>query len=81
MSDINQIGGARGVDPAVILPSKEAVTLTLTSDQAAELSSVLDEVLGELSTEIADTDNARYRSVLQGRRDQIREIREALPAT
>jgi hypothetical protein len=56
------------------------VHLELTDEQAQTLLSVLDEVLGELTSEIAATDNASYRASLSHRRDLIRQIRSGLGA-
>ncbi len=76
MGEISDIGTSRGAHPA--MGSAHGKVITLTAEQATELRSVLDQVLGDMSTEIADTDNARFRSALRLRRDLIREIREAL---
>ena len=54
------------------------MNLDIGEEQASELRAVLDEVLGDISSEIADTDNSEYRVILRGRRDRIREIREQL---
>ena len=56
------------------------VHLDFTSEQAQTLLGVIDGVLGELSSEIANTDNASYRAALTHRRDVIREVRLALGA-
>jgi len=50
----------------------------LEESQAAVLAEVLDEILGDMSAEIADTDNAEYRAALNRRRDDLRAIREQL---
>lgn len=52
--------------------------MELTDEQAQVLSGLLDGVLGELSSEIADTDNARYRASLNRRRQSLRDIRRML---
>jgi hypothetical protein len=54
------------------------VNLVLADEQASELRVVLDEALGDLSTEIADTDNSEYRVILRRRRDLISAVREQL---
>jgi hypothetical protein len=54
------------------------VNLALDEEHATELREVLDEVLGDMSSEIASTDNALYRSTLQTRRDRLRAIRAQL---
>ncbi|HUZ10292.1 MAG TPA: hypothetical protein VMU76_09010 [Acidimicrobiales bacterium] len=56
------------------------MNLDIGEEQASELRAVLDEVLGDISSEIADTDNSEYRVILRGRRDRIREIRDQLGA-
>ena len=76
MSDIVHIGPSRDMHPAARSP--DAMTIVLTVAQATELRSLLDEALGDLSSEIADTDNAEFRSALRLRRDLIRQIREGL---
>ena len=45
--------------------------VTLTDALAEELSDTLDEVLGDLSTEIAGTDNAHFRATLERRRGRL----------
>ncbi len=54
--------------------------LTLTESQAAELRDLLDGALGDMSSEIADTDNAGYRVGLKERRDALRAVRDQLEA-
>jgi hypothetical protein len=46
----------------------------LSDEQAELLREVLDSVVGDLSPEIADTDNPTYRRQLVARRDQLRAI-------
>ena len=46
--------------------------IELTEAQCAELQRLLEGTLGDLSTEIADTDNAEYREGLRERRDRAR---------
>jgi pyridoxamine 5'-phosphate oxidase-like protein len=56
-------------------PSEEpSKTLLLSPEATGELCSLLRSVLGDLSTEIADTDNASYRRALLERRRVIEEI-------
>lgn len=50
----------------------------LDQSQAAALAEVLDEVLGDLSAEIAGTDNPEYRAALNRRRDHLRAVRRQL---
>ena len=52
--------------------------LPLDDDHANELKVVLDEALHDLTSEIADTDNAAYRSALRQRRRRIQDIRARL---
>ena len=54
--------------------------LTLTEPEATELRDLLDGSLGDLSSEIADTDNPSYRLALKERRDRLRSVRDKLPA-
>lgn len=56
------------------------MNVELDDEEAEELRAVLDGVLGELSTEIADTDNAAFRASLNRRRDLIRGVHERLLA-
>ena len=42
--------------------------IELTNEQAAELRELLQGALGDLSSEIADTDNPSYRDGLRARR-------------
>ena len=52
--------------------------LTLTETEATELRDLLDGSLGDLSSEIADTDNPSYRLALKERRDRLRAVRDKL---
>lgn len=52
--------------------------LPLDDDHANELKVVLDEALHDLTSEIADTDNAAYRADLRRRRQLILDIRARL---
>jgi hypothetical protein len=52
--------------------------LELTGDQASELRLLLDSALGELSHEIADTDNPRFRQRLRDRRVALEAIAHEL---
>ncbi|MFP3900356.1 MAG: hypothetical protein ACLFXM_05850 [Acidimicrobiia bacterium] len=49
--------------------------LALTDEDAELLREILDTVLGDLSYEISNTDNASYRSQLRDRRERIEAIR------
>ena len=50
--------------------------LELTTDQADELKALLATTLGDLSYEIAATDNAVYRAGLMARRTRYTEVFE-----
>jgi hypothetical protein len=52
--------------------------LTLTETEATELRDLLDGSLGDLSSEIADTDNPAYRLALKERRTQLQAVRAQL---
>jgi len=52
--------------------------LTLTDDEANELRDLLDGSLGDLSSEIADTDNPSYRLALKERRTRLQAVRARL---
>ena len=57
---------------------KDEMELTLTDVEASELRDLLDGSLGDLSSEIADTDNAGYRVALKERRERLRAVRHKL---
>ena len=48
--------------------------LELTEVQRSELQQLLQASLGDLSSEIADTDNPSYRSGLRERRDVLESV-------
>ena len=52
----------------------ERMLIELTEAQCAELQLLLESSLGDLSTEIADTDNAEYREGLRQRRTVLESI-------
>ncbi len=52
--------------------------LTLTDAEAGELRDLLDGALGDLSSEIADTDNPGYRVTLKERRTHLQSVRARL---
>ena len=54
------------------------MNLELNDDEVDELRTLLDGVLGDLSHEIADTDNAKYRVGLRQRRDLLAAVRRNL---
>ena len=55
--------------------------LTLSDTEATELHDLLDGSLGDLSSEIAATDNPGYRLVLKERRTRLKAIRAQLEAS
>jgi nitroimidazol reductase NimA-like FMN-containing flavoprotein (pyridoxamine 5'-phosphate oxidase superfamily) len=50
------------------------VNLELTDEQATDLKELLEASLGDMSSEIADTDNPRFRESLMRRRDQLSDV-------
>jgi len=52
--------------------------LELSDDQVQVLMAVLDQVVSDMSPEIADTDNVEYRSELKRRRDLLSQVRAQL---
>lgn len=52
--------------------------LTLTDDESADLRDLLDGSLGDLSSEIADTDNPNFRLALKERRIHLKSVRAQL---
>jgi hypothetical protein len=48
--------------------------MELTEAQCEELQGLLESTLGDLSAEIADTDNPEYRDVLRDRRSVLESI-------
>jgi hypothetical protein len=56
----------------------ELMELTLTDDEATELRDLLDGSLGDLSSEIADTDNPSFRLALKQRRVHLQAVRSRL---
>jgi len=54
--------------------------LTVTGPEANELRDLLDGSLGDLSSEIADTDNPSYRLALKERRTRLQAVRAQLEA-
>jgi hypothetical protein len=55
--------------------------LHLEEEELVELIVLLDAAIADLSPEIADTDNARYRTMLRDRRELLRAIRGKLSGT
>jgi hypothetical protein len=56
----------------------DLMEVTVTEVEATELRDLLDGSLGDLSSEIADTDNPSYRLALKERRDRLRSVRDKL---
>jgi hypothetical protein len=54
--------------------------LIVTGPEANELRDLLDGSLGDLSSEIADTDNPSYRLALKERRTRLQSVRAQLEA-
>jgi hypothetical protein len=54
--------------------------LQLDDEQASELRAALTHALGELSSEIADTDNASFQRMLRVRRDHLQAIVQQIDA-
>jgi hypothetical protein len=54
--------------------------LTVTGPEANELRDLLDGSLGDLSSEIAGTDNPGYRLALKERRTRLQAVRAQLEA-
>jgi len=52
--------------------------LTLNEAEANELRTLLDGSLGDLSSEIADTDNPSFRLTLKERRTHLQAVRALL---
>jgi hypothetical protein len=52
--------------------------LELSESLAEELKSTVAEVVGDMSSEIADTDNPGYRRQLEERRERLRSIHAQL---
>lgn len=52
--------------------------LELSQELAEELRITLEEVIGDMSGEIADTDNPAFRRGLQARRERLKSVRSQL---
>ena len=52
--------------------------LELSEELAVELKETVDAVIGDMSSEIADTDNAAFHRQLEARRERLRAIVAAL---
>ena len=63
------------VDNVSVLPLEGcSMILDLSQSLAEELHDTVTGVLGDMSTEIADTDNPAYRRTLEARRDRLRSV-------
>jgi hypothetical protein len=60
------------------LPWRTSMNLELSQEAAEVLLETLNGVLGDVSSEIANTDNASYRAGLMARRDLLREVQTQL---
>lgn len=59
----------------IVLGYKEvAMIVDLPQELAEELRVTLEQVISDMSSEIADTDNATYRKGLQARRERLRTV-------
>ena len=54
--------------------------LQLSAEQGALLHQLLDEALGDLRMEIADTDNSRYKEQLRGREQTLLSLLDLVRA-
>jgi len=52
--------------------------ISLSDDEVIELRALLDQALRDLSSEIADTDNAEFRRSLRARRERLEAIYQDL---
>lgn len=52
--------------------------IELSDEEASVLADLLDAAIGDLSPEIADTDNSAYRSTLRERRQHLESVRDKL---
>jgi CBS domain-containing protein len=57
---------------------RAGLRLSVREGDLAELRTLLDDALRDLSHEIADTDNAEFRDMLRRRRERLQRVRDAL---
>jgi hypothetical protein len=57
-----------------------AFTVDLSTQERDDLADLLTTALGDMSSEIADTDNPGYRAELMARRDRLRAVAERVAA-
>lgn len=62
----------------MIVVKENAMQLELTEEEAEILREVLGTHLGDLSAEIANTDNPSFRRMLRNRRDRLARVHDAL---
>jgi predicted aconitase len=60
------------------LTRRSVMIVDLSQELAEELRDTLDQVIGEMSGEIADTDNPAFRRDLESRRERLRSVRSQL---
>jgi LPS O-antigen subunit length determinant protein (WzzB/FepE family) len=58
----------------------ETMTIELTSQQAEELYSILDNYLSDLRMEIVDTESHEFREMLKARKDFLQQLLAQLKA-
>jgi hypothetical protein len=59
-------------------PKEQLMQISLDDEEKNELTLVLDDVLRDMSHEIADTDNPSFREHLRDRRTRLLRVRSAL---
>jgi hypothetical protein len=59
----------------------DVIELCLVEQEVVELTTLLESAIADLSPEIADTDNAHYRTILRERRELLRAILQKLNPT
>jgi hypothetical protein len=57
------------------------VVIELSAEERDDLAELLAGALGDMSSEIADTDNPSYRAELMARRDRLRAVAERVSAS
>ena len=71
---VARLPGRRDGGPETGHGEGESMVIELTEEQCAELQRLLEETLGDLSTEIADTDNPQYREGLRQKRAVLESV-------
>jgi hypothetical protein len=72
--------GSSGADAGGSRHRRIVMKLELSVSEAEELKHVLDEVISDMSSEIANTDNPTFREALKQRRDLLSGIRTLVGA-